>query len=248
MTEEKTQSSFSTILENGNQSITRIKELQNQKITATKRNIAFGVVCIGGFFAFSMIAMQVITGIIALGFSLIASVGLYYGYRYVKTADPLIRNKMRNKVLEKMIEEAKTQKIETLTQLVLSSNSRLNGASQAVAKMTGLLKKLEAKVDKDSSLYDRQMEMVDSATKAVKTMTANYHKAKKAHEDLEVKVNEYKSMHEFSNVFTDMMQFVKETDGSKLEEMLGYEAFNQIETDFHDAIAEIEVLDMKLAE
>jgi len=240
-------------VQESNNQIAEIKKQQVAKITPTPRNIAFIVMTVGGLLFAGAMAMQIITGILALVFSVIAGVGLFLGLRFLKAADPLIKQHTRNYLLSKMIDNAKKYKIETLTQLVLTSEERLKKARKARDKMGGYVGKLQGKLEEaaqDAPSYNRKVEMTEKVKQAYDLVVRNVERAGEAHKSLSLKVTDYKEMAEFSNVAAEAMEFASANSGNKLEEMLGMEAFATIENEFHEAMATIDnsVRDFELDE
>ena len=110
MTEQK--SGFSAILEDNKKSMDKINEFKNQPVTAKQRNLIFAGILVGTLFLFMMFAVQIIQGVIALIMVIVLAAGSFFGIRFLKAADPLIKQKTKNFVLDKMIQEAR-QKFQT---------------------------------------------------------------------------------------------------------------------------------------
>lgn len=234
---------FQQLMDSGNQRIAEIKALQNTKVTNSARNVGFVAMSTVGVMAFGLLFFQVVTGVIALGLSVAAILGLFYGFRFLKMADPLIKQKMNNKLLKSMFEEAKKNKIETLTQMLLTSNERLEVTKKSLDKMGGYVNRLKAKLDssdKGSSSYSKKVELFNQVETVYDLMKVNTQTAIKKHKDLEEKVAEFKDMHEFTEIMTGAMEFANQSMDKKLEELLGFEAFASIEREFHEAVATVE--------
>ncbi|WP_339387892.1 hypothetical protein [Vibrio caribbeanicus] len=234
--------SFRSLVEQSNNQIAEIKKEQGAQITETARNIAFIAFCILGVFLIGFIAMQVIVGTIAMFVGVGGMVIMFYALRYLKMNDVHIKQKMRNRVIENMINEAKEHKIATLTNMVIDSKQRLENAREARDKMGGYVQKVKARVeqsDRSSSNYSRMAEMSQGVEDAYHVVRRSVEKAAVAHKSLASKVAEYKDMAEFSDMVNDAMTYAKSNTDS-LEEMLGMEAFAAIEQDFHEAMVMIE--------
>ncbi|WP_241910657.1 hypothetical protein [Enterovibrio norvegicus] len=234
---------FTSLVEESNNRIADIKREQSSSVTGTARNLGFAGFALLGLMLLGTIMFQIITGVIALVVGLGAVALMIYAYRYLKMADPLIKQKMRNHVLKKMIEEAKTHKIETLTNMVIESGNRLNSARAARDKMGGFVNKINTRLkasNQESSNFDRKVEMTEKVELAYEMVKANVNRAANAHKALEVKVRDYKEMAEFSDMVGDALKFANDSNGNKLEEMLGMEAFAAIEQDFHEAMVSVE--------
>ncbi len=234
--------SLGNLVEQSNNQIAEIKREQGAQITATARNIGFVVFGLLGLFLVGFIALQIIAGTIALLVGLGGLAFMFYALRYLTMNDKHIKQKMRNRVIANMIEEAKTHKVETLTNLVLDSKERLDGARQARDKMGGYVGKVNAKLaeaDTSSPHYKRMVKMSEQVEQAYELVKKNVERAGQAHKRLSTKVQEYKEMAEFSDIVNDAMAFAKSKTDT-LEEMLGMEAFAQIDQDFQEAMVSIE--------
>ncbi|MEZ8028363.1 hypothetical protein [Enterovibrio norvegicus] len=233
----------SALVQDSNNRIANIKREQNSSVKSTARNLGFAGFALVGLLLLGTIVLQIITGAIALlvGFGAVAL--MLYAYRYLKMADPMIKQKMRNHVLKKMIEEAKNHKLETLSNMVIESGNRLKSARVARDQMGGFVNKINARVkesNQDSSHFDRKVEMAEKVEAAYEMVKLNVERAAHAHQSLEVKVRDYKEMAEFSDMVGDALKFANDSNGTKLEEMLGMEAFAVIEQDFHQAMVSVE--------
>lgn len=243
--------SFSDLMDKSNTTIETIKKKQKEPITTTTRNVGFLVILALGMMLLGSMILQIVSGILSLFLILGASVGLFYSIRFLKVSDPLIKQKIRNIVLKKMIEEARENNTVQLDNMVISSAQRLKLARDSRDKMGGYVQKLKSKLDKadkNTSNYTTKVQMVDKVENAYELICSNVDKAAKANKLFEQKVSEYKDMAEFTDIVSEAMGFAAETTGSKLEELLGLEAFSSIESDFNEAMVSIEnsVMDYKI--
>lgn len=239
----QTKLNFSTLVEESNSRIAEIKSEQDAPISAKSRNVVFGLMAVGGLMFAGAMVLQIITGIFALIFTVVAAVGLFLGLRFLKSADPLIKQWTRNIVLAKMIENAKKYKIETLTNLVIQSESQLKNARKARDKMKGYVNKVKqrlAESDKNATSYSQKLAMTEKVEQAYEIVEKNVEKAGLAHKNLKLKVDDYKDMAEFTDMASEALQFASANSGNQLEEMLGMEAFAAIESEFHEAMASID--------
>lgn len=223
--------------------IDEIKKKNEQGVSATPRNILFGIMIVAGLLFAGAMALKIVTGTIALVVTIIAGVGLFMGLRFLKSADPLIKQWTQNIVLAKMIENAKSYKIETLSNRVINSYNLLKEKREKRDNLKGFVSKLKRKLDesdKDASTYPKKVEMFESVSKGCDIVTKNVDIAGEVHKNLEKKVAEYKDMDEFTGIITNAMSLITENGGQKLEEMLSMEAFNEIENEFNTAMAQID--------
>lgn len=246
MTETKQSSLFTSALDQSNKAISEINELKSKPVTATKRNLVFAAICVASFLVIGMIGAQIITGALALLVAALVSATLLYGFRFLKQADPLIQQKTRNMLIKKMTEEAKKNKIETLDNLVIASSKRLNKSEIALKKMIGYVNKMESNIDPASSNADKKEKMLKEVTEIQDQMNLNYKNGMASHSKLKEKVADYKDMHEFSEIASEATAFALGNSDKDLSEMLGLAAFEQIETDFNEAMASVEVMTLKM--
>jgi hypothetical protein len=234
-------SNFTDVQKESKEKIQEIKEEQGKKITATARNVFFGVLMFVAIIFAAIMALQIITGVFALVFSVIMLVGLFIGLRFLKSLDPVIKQKTRNIVLAKMIEEAQTRSIEQLDNMVIAGAKRLQQGRESRDKMGGYVKKLEGIIkttnpEKDPYFEQKQniLTQVSSAYEANKDMLE---RAAKANKEFECKVKHHKGMAEFTKIAESALASIQ---GDKLEEMLGLEAFGAIDTQFNEAMVSLE--------
>ena len=86
---------FDMLVRSGQDRIDEIEKFKNTSVSGTKRNVAFmGVslflLCLIGMFAF-----QIISGIIAIIFTVIAGLGGWYGIKIVRQLDPGFQQKLK---------------------------------------------------------------------------------------------------------------------------------------------------------
>jgi hypothetical protein len=236
-------SGFSAIMENNNAEIAKIDEFKKQPITAKQRNIIFGGMLLFVMVFFIMFASQIISGIFALIMTVMFGVGSFYGLRILKAADPLIKQKMKNYMLEKMVQEARANAARQLDNQVIMNAQRLSVARDARDKMGGAVQRLKGMIkpeNKGKPIYEKKMEMLVKVEAAYKQIQEMLVKAAAANKKFEEKVQEYKDMERFANEVQAAMAFFKDSGGRKLEEMLSLEAFTHIEEEFNTALVSIE--------
>ncbi|MCY9874017.1 hypothetical protein [Vibrio barjaei] len=222
--------------------IQTIRNKQNEAITHKARNLGFMGFTLVGFFLLGMVALQIISGVIALIVAFGSIALMFYAFHYIKANDRRFRMMMRNRAVEKMIEEAREHKIATLSNMVIDSNNRLMKAREARNKLGGYVKTLQDRLktsNPESSSYERKVTMAKSVEDAYKIVKQNVDTAAEAHKTLEVEVQDFKEMDEFTGIVTDAMKLAQ-ANSDPLEHMLGMEAFNAINNDFNQAMANIE--------
>ncbi|RJG42504.1 hypothetical protein [Motilimonas pumila] len=243
-TESTISNTFANVLEQSNHAIAEIREKQTTPITATARNIAFACLAVAGSLLLGLFLLQIIQGVLALFIAVGAALALFYGLRFLKAMDPLVKQKTQNFVLQKMIDEARENNTRQLDSLVLQGAERLKHARASRDKMGGYVKKLQSKLAKSNpntdSNYQVKAEMLQKVENAYQAIRTNVDRAAKSNKAFEKKVACYKDMAEFSDIVGEAMNFAAATSGNKLEELLGLEAFASIEGEFHQAMVSIE--------
>lgn len=234
---------FGNILQENKGALSKIKEIRNSPITTTARNIIFAAVSIGGIFFITMFVFQVLTGMLALIGVAIVTLFLFFGLRFIKNADPLIKQKSKNFLLKKMVEEAKKNSVEQLQNHVLSNVEKLSNAKKARDKMGVLVEKLKSSIDFDdneSNSNKKKIEIYTRVKDAYSIVKVNVENAKESHNLFEEKVNDYKDLDKFTKIANEAMSLFDNSSNSKLNEMLSLESFEHIDTEFNTAIVTIE--------
>lgn len=240
-TEKK--SAFSSIIDNNKQEMNRIEDYKREKISATPRNLAFVGISFVGLIVASFLALQIITGVLALITVAVTGVAGFFGMKWLKHLNPIMKQKMKNKQLKIMMEEARKNAIQQLENQVIDNAGRLGEARQARNKMGSSIEKLKSKVDpanKGKPIYDKKMEVIQRLETAYIQVKENLDKAAKANIAFEMKVKDYKDMEAFASEAGAAMALFEATSDSKLEEMLSLEAFNHIDDEFSTALISIE--------
>lgn len=234
---------FSNIMQDNSQALQKIDKLKNTKITSTPRNLIFGGLAVLGIFMTLVFAVQIITGMFALILTGVTLVGGFLGLRFLKTMDPVIRQKTKNLVMEKMVEEAQENAIYQLDNQVILNKDRLEHARNARNKMGALVQQLKGSIkseNKGKAIYERKMDMLVKVQLAYETMCSNLKAGAEANEVFKAKVNEYRDMNKFANIAGEAMALLGASGSKELEEMLSLEAFSAIDGNFNTAIISIE--------
>jgi hypothetical protein len=246
-------SGFSQIMNSNKAEISRIDQYKSKKITTNQRNIVFAAVFIGTLFFFMMFAAQIITGIFALFLTSAFGVASFFGIRFMRMADPLIKQKMKNAILKRMMDEARRNAVSQLDNQVIKNRERLTAARDARDRMGAAVQRLKSMINpanKGKPTYERKVEMLKKVEAAYKTICEMLKKGAEANKKFEEKVIEYKDMEKFADEVQSAMSLFKQTSGKQLEDMLSLEAFTHIEQEFNLALVTIEnqTSDMQLDE
>jgi hypothetical protein len=220
-------------------SIQYIEKEYSKKIENLKKNrswlrylIAGGVIFTSLFLA-SLVLMHIVKGAVALGIGALTLLIFYYGYKAIKTYDPLIQKKMQNDALRRLIKEAQEKKIETLTAYVEYLDDYLNQAKMLRNKVDMLLEKFERKKanTNDEFLireYDNLIKKLQDSKKAIeKIVEASRDKKKKFENILKVAREKY----DFIEETEDIVKFLSNSDKA-LDKILVDESLNQLEKEF----------------
>lgn len=234
---------FAGIMEENRNRMTAIEQYRKAPVSVTKRNLAFGGAVLGGLFLVGLIGAQIITGVIAIATAIIGGGALFYLVRTMRTMDPVIQQKLKNKKIELMVKEARTKAVEQLDNQVLINAERLKAARKARDDIGGMILKLKSKLKPENEgkpNYQKKVEMIQTIESAYEQIKVNIDKGAHANVKFEQKVREYKEMDEFAEMAGAAMAMLNAAGGDKLAEMLSLEAFDAIETEFNSALVSIE--------
>ncbi len=235
--------SFGTILESNKVTMQEIENFKNENITTLKRNLSFVALTFLALILFGFFALQIITGAVALVVTLVSAVGGFYGYKYIQAMDPAIRQKIKNKALKTMVDEARKNAVQQLDNQILLNTQKLEDARQSRNKMGALIEQMKNSLYKSEATspnYQRKQDMLERVKAAYEQVETSLEKAAKANRQFEKKVGEYKEMKEFTDLAQGAMDIFEGSSGMNIEEMLSLEAFKSIELDFTTSLVTIE--------
>ncbi len=234
---------FSKIIQDNKNEMNKIKDYKKEPITTNKRDIIFGICIVILLFFIGLFAMQIITGAIALVVSLIVGVGIIFGIKVLKSADPIIQQKLKNAELKIMFDEARKNATYQLDNQVIKNSERMLNAREARNKMGGMIESLRSAINpanEGKPNYEKKMKMLNKVESAYEQIKTNLVKGAESNKLFAEKVKDYKDMEKFANMASQAMEFFKEGGGSELEEMLSLESFGHIEDNFNSAMSTIE--------
>jgi biopolymer transport protein ExbB/TolQ len=242
---------FAQILENNRQELAKIEKIRNKSISHWPRNLVFAAAFTAMVFVMGMFLMHIITGVLALGTLVFSGVAIFLVLRFLRAMDPLIQQKTKNFLVNKMADEARKNAVAQLDNQVIINTERLAVAREARNKMGAAVKSLQSKINEANAgkpSYERKKEILEQVEEAYEHIKTKLDLAAKANKQFEEKVKEYKDMESFAAQASEAMAIIKHSGDDQLENMLSLEAFNQIERDFNTAITDIEnnVRDMTL--
>ena len=236
-------SSFESILSSNKQKISDIEKLKNSVIGGGKRNILFVVMTVVLFGFTSMFALQIISGIFAAVLAVVVGLVGFYGTRILKQFDPVFQQKLKNKKIELMVSEARENAVFQLDNQVIENRQRLADGREARDKMGAQIEMLRSQLKPENEgkpIYERKKKILLRLEKAYSQIKSNVNKAARANTAFEKKVHDYKEMEKFASAAAEAMALFSTSGDDKLEEILSMEAFGQIESDFNEALIEIE--------
>ena len=225
--------------------IDQIKQLQHaaeNPSAATRNKLAIGVGTVLLVLSI-MFSTQIISGVLALAMLIVGVPILIWVFIALRKADPLIKQKLDNELLKLMVNEASRNRIEQLSNDLITRRAKIESAKQARIKMLGQVKTLEKQLkeaNKNSSFYTNMKEQFDKFEKAVDIIKVKIQTSVEATDKFEEKVKEYKQYHKFTQTAQELTAALK--GDSTLENMLTDVAFEAIDNDFNGAMAEIDVL------
>ena len=236
----KQEVNFKEVLEKSEEHINSIKTKRDSPTTHTTRNLVFGGgVLLSVMFA-GMLALQLITGIIALVLTGVFGLAAFFVVKNFKKYDKLVAQKIKNHVLSEQLKEAQKNNIVQLKNTVLSRKERFKVGVENHNKMGGFVEKVKDSALKatDCDPYKEQKQRTyDRVSEAYTMNKARLKKAKIAIDDFEKKVYHYESMAEIAEYASMALASV---EGNDLEDMLSLAAFDSIDTDFCEAMVGLE--------
>lgn len=241
MAEATQKSGFTLIKEENEKRIQSIENFKNAPITRKAQTVGAialgtGTAVVGAMFAFQLItgamALIVTGGVLAAG---------YYGLKYLKNADPLIQQKIKNNIIKAMYEEASKNAIEQLRNQVLDNQTTLTNARKSRDKMGASVARLKDQAAKASEANRPKMEATaNKLEEAYESVKVNVTKAQQKFQEFELKVRDYEEMDRFNRDAGAILSMIEQDSNAKLKEMLSLESFASIENEFNTAIISIE--------
>lgn len=238
---EKTQTGFTEVLTDNKERMGAIETYKNAPISRKAQMVTFGGLAIGGTVLASIFALQIISGMVALvAIGVVGVVGVF-GIRALRQADPLIQQKLKNKILEAMYNEASKNAIIQLSNQVIINEQKLSNARKSRDKMGAMVKNLESKVATSSESNKPKMQKtLDALSAAYQSTIISVDRAQVSIKEFETKVNDFRELDRFNKEAGAVLAMFESSGNDKLNEMLSLESFSSIETEFNTAITSIE--------
>ena len=236
----KQEVNFKEVLEKSEERINNIKTKRDSPTTHTTRNLVFGGgVLLSVMFA-GMLALQVITGIIALALTGVFGLAAFFVVKNFKKYDKLVAQKIKNHVLSEQLKEAQKNNIVQLKNTVLSRKERFKVGLENHNKMGGFVAKIKMKVERcepDNPFKAQNEKIYERVSKAYAMNKERLKKAQEAIDTFEKKVYHYEGMAEVAEYASKAMASIA---NNELEDMLSLAAFDSIDTDFCEAMVGLE--------
>ncbi len=241
---DEKQSSLTGIISTTETKLHQIQEMGSKPISKSAQAVGFGVLAVSTVVVASILAFHIITGILALAVTGAAAVGLWAGWSYVKRMNPVYQLKLRNHVMNKMMNEAREQAIAQLNNEVKSRHARLIASRDARDKMGAMISNMKEKLSQalreGSDVAVKMQGILSRVEPAYEIVKINLDKAATANKQFEIKVQDYKDLKEYADMAGEAMAMFDSSESTKLQEMLSLESFRSIDADFTTAIVSIE--------
>ena len=221
-----------------------IAVMQKEDITSRlPQNLVVGGLGVGGLLVVGSIATTIISGVIALAASggFVAAGG--WAYYKIKSNAPAIRKEMRDKAMAKLINNTKENSIMHLQNAVLENTRKATNSLEGVTKLKALVLNLESdllKFEKDGKAYMKvkaDITRFDEIHGKVLQVHTNMLARNKV---FEKDVKEARQLHKVSGMIKEVTQFLDVNSGTTLDDILDTEAFDAIDMEFNEGIAQIE--------
>lgn len=240
---DEKQSSLTGIISTTETKLHQIQEMGSKPISKSAQVVGFGILAVSTVVVASILAFHIITGVLALVVTGAAAVGLWAGWSYVKKMNPVYQLKLRNHVMNKMMNEAREQAIAQLNNEVKSRHARLVASRDARDKMGAMISNMKEKLSQarpDSDVAKKMQGILSRVEPAYEIVKTNLDKAATANKQFEIKVQDYKDLKEYADMAGEAMAMFDSSESTKLQEMLSLESFRSIDADFTTAIVSIE--------
>jgi len=231
-------------------SITIIEKEYKDKIEKLKKPkswlrfvISTGII-FTSLFLVSLVATHIITGAVALIVAGITVVLGIYGYKAIKTYDPVIQQKMKNNAIKKMIEEAQKRKIETLSQYIQDLDNYLKHAKAMKTKTNMLIEKYKNDYEQNKSddyLANEYKKLIEKTKKTAEDIDKIVIASKKKKEDFEKMLKIARSKYDYIKETKDIVDFLQNSE-NELDKLLVDESLNQLEKEFQEISSAIRTI------
>lgn len=235
--------SISNIIAANQARIEKIDAFKNTPVTSTKQFLVFGGATIGTIAVGSLLLTGIVQGILALalvGTTAVIAAGSIYT---IKQANPLIQQKIKNKIVATMYKEARDNSLAQLEQYRQYQYAALQESNKGNIKLNATLRNIKQKlnsVPEKSSAYTSLLEIYNQVEKAHNTLTAQITTASKAYDDTCKLIEEKKLLKDVSDIAMEAMAVFNESQQDELQKMLSLESLKQIDNDFNLAMAQID--------
>ena len=225
---------------------TAVALMQEEKLSADKRlpqNLILGGTVVGGVAVVGMVGATIITGVVALAASGGFLVAGGYAYHKIKANAPAIKKKMLDDAMAKLINDTKKNSIMHLQNAVLENTRKATRSLEGVTKLRALVLSLETSLSK----FDEGGKAHAKVSKDIERFDEIHGKVLQIHSNMlarnkvfEKDVEEARQLHRVAGMIAEVTAFLDVDSGTTLDDILNTEAFDAIDMEFNEGIAQIE--------
>lgn len=238
--------SVNSIFKQSQDKIEQLKKDAEKPVGVMKQNLIF----YGGVFFLMIFVMlfaaKIIQGMLALMLLVVVLPTAFYLVKMVKASDPLIRQKLKNEILKRQIDEATENAIYQLKNAVIDQGKELDQSRTQRNKVKAKLKQLEDQVSEmketrgeDSSAYKSTYDILLVVRKSCKNVEKLVDLKGKKFKKFKEQVEESEEKWKISLLAKDVISLTGSIEDN-LTDILNQTAFDAIDTEFNNDIAQLE--------
>jgi len=196
----------------------------------------------GSLFLAATYSAQIISGVTALAVLAVFSVLSFYGIKTILAYDPVIRRKIANHAMTKLLQEARQKKIETLENYRLILRDEMEKIKLLRKKAQSKIKSYEDKIsnEEEPKLKDMYYNLKSRLENSLSNIEKILAKAKEQSKEIDIQVTILKEKDEFIRDTKDIITFLENDKDKFLNELLVKEATNAIEKEFNEITSSLE--------
>ena len=228
---------FERIDEKNKSSIEQIKALQIKPVSKSTQFVMMVLGTIFMLFALGLFLFEVVKGMIALFLVALTVVAGFSFVKFIREADPIIQQKIRNRKIAIMMKEARVYAIEQLQNEVLRKHQLLQDKKKNRDKLGSMVARLKSAIAQEkpnSKIYTQMKDNLDKIESNYVKFQSYIAKEVEILKQYEEEVEGAKKLDQFNTVASEFLSLMSETTDTKLEEMLSVESFRSIDMQFHD--------------
>ena len=220
-----------------------ITNLQNMDLSSTRPQTM--VLCglgVGAVLLSGMFITTIISGIFAIVLTAGAGFGGWICLKNIKTLEPAMREKARNKILEMRIAQAKEKSMIHLQNQVLDNTAKMDAAKVSTQKIQAQVMSLSDafdKADPTRKSYKKKRETLDMVKVAAEAAVKAYRNALAKNKEFELEVEDHRSLAKFNDAAGDIVALLNKSGGKGIDDILNITAFESISDSFNESIVAI---------